>query len=158
MKRNLRRHRGKWIAFVALSLIVLVTLFGFLGPFRHHGHGTEWIEKKMNGIAEHVADELELRPEQQPAFGALTDGIKERVRNRIGQMRQTAGQLRDEFAAETVDPDRVAALLKEHARTRMTVEELEGLIDEIIAFYRTLDPEQQAKIKEEATEHLEHHL
>ena len=102
MKRNLRRHRGKWIAFVALSLIVLVTLFGFLGPFRHHGHGTEWIEKKMNGIAEHVADELELRPEQRPAFGALTDGIKERVRNRIGQMRQTAGQLRDEFAADGI--------------------------------------------------------
>ena len=162
MKRNHRRHHGKWLAFGALSLIALVTLFGFQGPFRHHGyhhgHDSERIEKKMNRIAEHVADELELRPEQRPAFDALTDGIKERVRTRFSQMRQTAAQIRDEFSAETVDPDRVAALLKEHARNRIPVEELEGLIDEIVTFYRTLDPAQQAKLKEEVSDRLEHHL
>ena len=158
MKRNHWRHRKKWLAFLALSLIALVALFGFQGPFRHHGHHPERFEKKMSRIAEHVADELELRPEQRPAFDALTDGIKERVRARFSQMRQTAAQVRDEFSAETVDPDRVAALLKEHARNRMAVEELEGLIDEIVAFYTTLDPAQQAKIKEEASEHLERHL
>ena len=158
MKRNLWRHRGKWIAFAVLSLIALVALFGFSGPFRHHGHHPERFEKKMDKIAEHVADDLELRSDQRPAFDALTDGIKERVRARLSQMRQTATQVRDEFAAETVDPDRVAALLKEHARDRMTMEELEGLIDEIVAFYTTLDPAQQAKIKEEASEHLERHL
>ena len=158
MKRKYLSRRGKWIAFVVLSLIALVTLFGFSGPFRHHGHNPERFEKKMTRIAEHVADDLELRPEQRPAFDALTDGIKERVRARLGQLRQTATQVRDEFAAGTVDPDRVAGLLKEHARNRMTVEELEGLIDEITTFYKTLDPKQQAEIKEEVSEHLERHL
>ena len=158
MKRNLWRHRGKWLAFGVLSLIALVALFGFSGPFRHHGHHPERFEKKMDKIAEHVADELELRSDQRPAFDALTDGIKERVRARLGQMRQTATQVRDEFAAETVDPDRVADLLKEHARNRMTVEEIEGLIDEITTFYKTLDSDQQAKLKEEVSDRLEHHF
>ena len=46
----------------------------------------------MNRITEDLADELGLRPEQRPVFGALTEGIKERVRNRISQMCQAVSR------------------------------------------------------------------
>ncbi|MEE8396383.1 MAG: Spy/CpxP family protein refolding chaperone [bacterium] len=153
-----RRHRSRWITLFALPLIAFLTLTAFSGCFRHRWHDAERLEKKMNWVVEDVADDLEIRADQRPAYDAFTSQLKEIVRTRLTGMRTTGEQLNQEFGTETPDPDRVAAILKEHVRQSMTVAQKDALIDEFVSYYKTLDSEQQATVREKIAKKLDHHF
>lgn len=152
-----KRGPRRWFTLIALSLLGLVTLTGFQACNRHRWSDPERLDKRMAWIADDVAEELELRPEQKPAFDALTGRVQTQVRGRVDKFRQAGLRLEAELSAETVDPDRIGALVKEHLRQRMAIEEQEALVDDFVAFYKTLDPEQQQLVREKALRHLERH-
>jgi Spy/CpxP family protein refolding chaperone len=166
VKEETKRHRCRRKSrFHKLLFVILpIGLIAALGVYGlSYGHGRGWkdperLEKKMNWVAEDVADELEIRPDQQEAYQALVEKFKAHIRDRVAGWREAGTELKDEFNKETPDADNVAALLKQRIRERASSEELEALVDQGVGFYKTLSPEQQATFKEKVGKHLNRHL
>jgi Spy/CpxP family protein refolding chaperone len=138
-------------------LIALISLVG-LASCRGGWHDPERAERKMDHVIGDVEDDLELRPEQQPAYRALTGKIKSHALERMKTHRDGAKELKAIFEQPQVDADRVAAILKQEVKRRSESEPVHvAIIDEATAFYRTLDPEQQAAFNKKARRLLEWH-
>ena len=146
-------------------VVMLAALLGLQGCFRSHshwghghgGHSTERMEKKMDNIQEHVSDFLEIRPEQQEGFQALMNEYRGLARRWSTDWRASKGNMSEILQAETLDIDALGEVLKSFLRKKPADAELEALIDRTLAFYRTLDAEQQQKIHERLAKHARRH-
>lgn len=155
-----RRSRFHKLLFLVVPIGVIAAL-GLYGLTHAHGRflgDPERLEKKMAWIQEDVADELDLRDDQRPAFDALAEKFKAHVRGRVAGWKQTGSALKSEFDQVALDADRVSALIKERIHNRASDTELEALVDEATTFYKTLDAEQQATFREKVAKHLNRHL
>lgn len=143
---------------VALPL-ALVAMIGLGGCFRGHGFSRmtpERLERKMNWIEEDLADDLNIRAEQQAAYSALAERYKAFAREWVARKRAVHEELSVVFEADDPDMDRVAALLKRAVRERHADAEVEALIDATLAFYRTLDADQQEELQGKMARHARH--
>jgi len=149
-----RRGRGflRWPLLLLLSPLLL--LVGLGGCNRGAWHDPERVAERVDSVAEDIADDLALRADQRPAFEALRDRIKARVVERAATHRQSGDVLAAEFERDFVDIDRVAAEVKAHLRNRTPTEEMEAIVDQVTAFYKTLDPEQQATVNKKVRRKL----
>ena len=146
-------------------VVVLAALLGLQGCFRSHshwghGHGgnsTERMEKGMDQVQEHVSEFLEIRPEQQEGFQALMDQYRGLARRWATDWRASKVKMNDILQAETLDIDALGETLKGFLRKKPADPELETLIDRTIAFYRTLDAEQQEKVHKRLAKHARRH-
>lgn len=159
-EKKCRKSKFHKLLFIFLPL-GLIAAFGLYGLA--HGHGGGWhspggLEKKMNWLAEDVAEQLELRPDQQDAYQALVEQFKAHVRGRISGWRDTGAQLKDQFNKDTLEAGQIAALLKSHIRGRASNDELEALVDRGVEFYQSLSAEQQERFREKAAKHMNRHL
>ena len=133
-----------------LGLVVLLAaLVGLQGCFRSYGHSRyspERMEKRMDHVQEHLSDFLEIRPEQQQGFQALMDEYRSLAKRWATDWRSSKVKMNDILKAETLDIGALGETLKGFLRKKPADAELEALIDRTIAFYRTLDAEQQQKV------------
>ena len=116
------------------------------------------MEKKFSWIEEEVAEELEIRPEQQESFQALSNAFKALARERISSAKDTAVQIYEELEKDAADTDVVVGLIKSHIRERHSAEQLESLVDQTADFYNSLDAAQQKKLRKMAGKHIHRHL
>lgn len=107
----------------------------------HHGHRNP--DKFIDKVSEKVANKLDLRAEQRPAYDALIAKVKIEMVTRQQKSRNALLEAKRELDKDTVDIDKIAALAKDRAKDRLTEEAMLAYIDEITAFYKTLDPKQQ---------------
>ena len=164
-----------WFIFLPVGLIAAFVLFVLAHGHERawynpkglygfaHGHGRGWhnpekLEKKMNWLAEDLAEQLELRPDQQVAYQALVEQLKTHVQGRINGWRETGVQLKDQFNKETLEAGQIAALLKSQIHGNDKNDQLEALVDRSVEFYQSLSPEQQERFRETAAKHLNRHL
>ena len=98
-----RRHRCARRGVVMGALIALASLVGLTGCHRGGWNDPERIERRTDSIIEDVKDDLDLRPDQEPAFNALADKIKAHVLERSREHRGTAASLKTEFEAKQVN-------------------------------------------------------
>jgi len=141
-------------------VVMLAALLGLQGCFRsysHGGHSTERMEKKMDNIQEHVSDFLEIRPEQQEGFQALMNEYRDLAKRWSTDWRASKVKMNDILQAETLDPEALGESLKGLLREKPADAELEALIDRTLAFYRTLDAEQQQKVHKRLAKHARRH-
>ena len=148
-------------AVLAVPLL-LIAAVGLGGCFRGHGHGwgghayrsPERVEEHIRGIEEDLAEDLNIRPEQREAYQALTERYKTVARDWVGAFRDTGPKLKETMEQDAPDVDRVVELLKVYVRQRPSNDELEALIDESAAFYKTLSSDQQQAIQDKIFRHL----
>ena len=141
-------------------VVMLVALVGLQGCIRSYGHGRqspERMEKRMDNIQEHVSDFLEIRPEQEEGFQALMEEYKGLARRWSTDWRSSKAKMNDILQAETLDIDALGETLKDFLRKKPADAELEALIDRTLAFYRTLDSEQQEKVKKRLSKQARRH-
>lgn len=152
-----KRWLGKPLIPLALLLVALVGLSGCFRSHWHSRHDPERMEKKMNWIQEDLAEFLELKPDQEPAYNALVEEYKNLVRRTRTGWKSAHNELADLVAQENPDPGQVGEALKRFVREKPTNEELEALIDRTMAFYRTLDAEQQERLRERIAKRVHRH-
>lgn len=144
---------------MALGVVLaLATVVGLQGCSRGGWHSPERMEDKFQWIEEELAEELEIRPEQKADYQALSESFKSLARERIARTKDTALRVNGELEKENGDADVVVELIKFHIRERPSVEELEALVDQSAAFYKSLDQDQQRKFREMAGKHIRRHL
>lgn len=139
-------------------VLALATVVGLQGCNRHSWHSAQGMEKRFTWIEEELADELEIRPEQQADFQALASSYKALARERISKSKETALNVKSELEKENADADAMVGLIKAHIRERPTETQLEALVDQSAAFYNSLDAEQQKKLRKLAGKHIRRHL
>ncbi len=122
----------------------------------HRGswHDPERMQSRMDSIEEDLADDLEIRPGQQEAFHAVSGRIKALSLDRLTQRRNSIREIKTEFEKDTVNIDRVGTLLKQYVQARPANGELESIIDETTAFYKTLDAEQKVTFNKKVARKL----
>ncbi len=141
-------------------VVMLAALMGLQGCFRGYSHGRhspERMEKRMDHVQEHLSDFLDIRPEQQQGFQALMDEYRGLARRFTTDWRASKVKMNDILKAETLDIDALGETLKSFLRQKPADAELEALIDRTIAFYRTLDAEQQEKVNQRLAKHARRH-
>ena len=153
-----RRHRCVRRGAVMGAFIALASLVGLTGCHRGGWHDPERIEKRTDSIIEDVKDDLDLRPDQEPAFAALAGKIKAHVLERSREHRGMAASLKTEFEAKQVNSERVATLLKEHLARQAERRPDPALVDEAAAVYRTLDAKQQETVNKKVRRLLDWHF
>ena len=156
--RFLRRRR----TWGMLGLLVLVAAaLGLQGCYRGQWHGRydpARFDERMSDIQADIADELELRPEQRPAFEALMAQYRGVARQWRDGWQETGTQVRQALEQEPADATAVGDALKRRMRQRVDDATLEKLIDDTVAFYQTLDPQQQEEVREHLLRHLRRRL
>ena len=139
-------------------LLGLATVVGLQGCGRGGWHSGERMEKRFQWFEEELAEELEIRPEQQAEFQALSASYKALAKERISGVKDTVLRVNAELEREVADPDVVVALIKDHIQERPSEEQLEALVDQTAAFYNALDPVQQKKLRKMASKWINRHF
>lgn len=152
--RHFHSSRRFWLP---LGVAAVVGLGACHGPHGYGRHSPERMERMLSRAQEDAAEELELRPEQRPAFEALTAQYRDHAQRMVGTWRETAPRLAEAVNAEQPDADHVGDLVKQALRSRPDPAETDALVDATVAFYKTLDPEQQARVREHLSKRLRRH-
>ena len=151
----MHRHRKSIFRWPMLVLLYTPLLIVGLGAcHRGNWNDPERMQKHMDSIEKDLEEELAIRPEQREAFRAVSGKIKAHALDRMTQRRNSVVEIKTEFEKDTVNIDQVATLLKQHVHARSTNAELESIIDETAAFYKTLDAEQKVTFNKKVARKL----
>ena len=159
-------HRyNRWFtrrrAFGVGIAAALVALVGLQGCHRGGWHGRgdpARFEERMNDVQAEIADELELQPAQRPEFDGLMERYKELARQWRTGWRDTAQTVYGAVETQPADARAVGEALKQRFRERPDPAVIDRLIDDTVAFYETLTPEQQEVAREHVAKRLRWHL
>jgi len=157
MKFFNRKRFAKPLLALVVGLVALVGLQGCFRSYSHGGHSSERMEKRMDHVQEGISDFLEIRPEQKEGFDALMSEYRTFANRYVAGWRDTKGKMNETLQADTLDPAALGENLKAFLREKPGDSELEGLIDRTLAFYGTLDAEQQQKVHERLAKHARRH-
>lgn len=152
------RHHGWLRRSVGGAIIALVSIVGLTGCHRGGWHDPERAESRIDRVIADVEEDLEIRPDQEPAFRALTGKIKSHALERMTARRAGAQELRATFEQEPVDTSKVENILKRQSALHSDRAAHDALIQETVAFYRTLDAEQQATFNQKVRRMLDWYL
>ncbi len=155
MKARKRSLLHKMTFAIVLGLAAAV---GLQACSRGSWHSAERMEKKFSRVEEKLAEDLEIREEQREGYLKLTARYKALIRGRIGGSRETAVQVNSELERDNPDVDTIVALVKQHIRERPANEQLDALADDTAAFYKSLDPEQQGRVRKLVSKWTHRHL
>lgn len=136
------------IAMVAIAIVGVAT--GCAYSFRHKSpqERAEWIVKN-------ISEELKLNDTQLDKLNALKDElltVRSDYRKKRSETQKTVGEL---LSQPALDQQRVLTLIKE--RTQEVNEKAPQIVAAFAAFYDSLKPEQQEKLRHKITEMMEHH-
>jgi len=164
-KHKGRKHNFFHRKILLLFLIAILSVFLFghsrWGGWGHHkdlfSGDTTRVEEALTEIEEKLADKLDIRPEQEAGFKAYAEKMKTYARKRLAAMGEIRRSAHDEIDKENPDVDRLAELAKEMIRQRGNTSDLDAVVDETVAFYKTLDAEQQEEIQSHMKRHRRWH-
>lgn len=140
-------RRGMMGAAGATTLVVgALGLQGFRGPW-HRGYDPERFDARLEHLERHVADDLQLTAQQEPQFKALMARFRDVIKRRHETRTETDQKLEKLLESEPVNTDAVAAVLKQRIQNRVDPAAMDGLVNESVAFYRTLDARQQETVR-----------
>lgn len=152
--RFARKHFFRSAMIFALALVgTSVFLQGCSrgGWSGHHGQWSKDPEKLEAYLAEKkedVAERLEVKPgAQQEAFDIMADHAKEMIMRWSVVKNSALESIHNPLDPDVLDPEKAANALKELVRQKPVDQEWFDLIDKALAFYNTLDAEQQEKIQ-----------
>lgn len=134
---------------ITLVIGLLTTLSLFSGC-RHHSRS-----HKAEFMVDYVTESLDLNADQAAQLNQIKDEIMENAQkihaNRETMLNEAVTQLR----SQTIDPDRVKALIAEH---RAQMDELIDLaVPRLVEFHGTLTPEQREKLVAKLEKFKERH-
>jgi hypothetical protein len=136
------------------TLVAGIALLGLVAAAGFHHQGDP--EQRIDWLAKKLAQELQVRPEQQAGFDALVAQAKQSFEARRAASQGTREQLKAELAKTAPDADTVGGLAKNLLKARAPDAQIEAFIDQATAFYKTLDATQQKAFVAHAQEHFLH--
>lgn len=145
--RLFTRRRVLGAAGVAALVVGALSLQGFRGPW-HHGYDPQRFGERMDRLEQHIADDLDLTAQQKPQFHALMTRFNDVIKQRMEARHQTDLALQKALQQDPANVDAVATALKQRAQERTDPATLDRLVDDSLAFYRTLDAKQQETVRE----------
>jgi Spy/CpxP family protein refolding chaperone len=149
-------------ALGALGIVLLLgSTLGLQGCFRGHWHGRydpARFDEHLNDIQADIADELKITDAQKPAFDALMAQYRQVARQWRDGWHETGLDVKQALEREPTDAAAVGGALKRRIHQRPDDATLERLIDESVAFYNTLSPEQQLDVRDRMLRHLRRRL
>lgn len=151
------RRRVLGAAGTTTLVVTALGLQGFRGPWRH-GYDPQRFDARMDWLEEHIADDLHLTPQQEPQFHALMTRIHDVVRQRREARHRTDLALQQALQQDSPNLDAVAAALKQRNHDRADPAALDQLVDDALAFYRTLDAKQQKTVRTQMLHRLQWRL
>lgn len=138
-----------WIKKSLISLFSLTLITAAVAGCSRH-HPNEWSAEDSDLLRDKVADKLDLNTPQRQKLTVLVDQllvVREGVRGETGDPRSTFSTL---ISGDTFDRSKAQTLLDE--KTRVLQAEGPATIAALADFYDSLDPQQQAKVRDK----LEH--
>lgn len=158
MKRSIKFIFKKPLLLISLLLVGMLGIGGcFRGGWGHgYGgrHSVERMESHAADMREDLAEELELRPEQMPAYNVLMDEYQKTIFGWHGSWRARSTSLKVALDQDNPDMEAVRDILKGYVREKPSDEETDALIDKTVDFYIQLDAEQQEEIREHLVKKL----
>jgi periplasmic protein CpxP/Spy len=148
--KNLFKQRGlKRIVVGALSAVVLV---GALAACGHGGghRGSESMSaenrtKMREKMVERVSSKLELTTEQKAKLGTLADAVQAQRAGLMGQADPRA-EFASVIAGEKFDRTKAQSLINE--KTAAVAKQSPATVTAMADFYDSLNPTQQAKVRQ----------
>jgi len=145
-------------AVLPLSLLLVLGLAG-CGGGHWHSHDPaerrERAEKHLQHAREEVVEELNLQPHQEPGLDALLETFRGMAHGWIDDSEATGKRVKALLAPEAPDADAIAAEAKAWLMARPSKEDLAALMDQAVAFYKTLDAEQQQVVLKKLRKHID---
>jgi Spy/CpxP family protein refolding chaperone len=141
--------------------LVLTAVLGLSGCWHSRWHGRydpARLDERLSDIQEDVASDLKITPAQKPAFDALMAEYKQAAHGWRDGWHQTGLEVKTALEQQPADATAVGAALKRQVHQRMDEATLDKLIDDTVAFYNTLEPEQQQQVRDRMLRHLQRRL
>ena len=126
-----------------LTIIALIAVMGvgsalFVGcNHRGHDRGTAF-------MLDYMSEALDLNEDQQAMASSYKDEIMAKVKSMHSEKKQMHDEIKTQLAGESIDKQRVKALVAEH-RAGMD-EVIELVVDKVVEFHTTLSLEQRTKL------------
>lgn len=156
MKHHKRRT---WMRRSMFFLIVsLVGLIGLQGCSRSSWHSPERMESRMTDFQADLADDLNIRTDQMDAYNALTEKLKAHARERAAIMKTQGTALKAVFDISPLNLGQVEEIVAEHIKSKANTAEHQALLAEVVAYIKTLDPEQQEIFRKKVSRKMNHFL
>ncbi len=137
--------------------LLTVAAVGLSGCFRHTSDPVERTKQRMDWVQEEVAEELEIKPNQEAAYQALMDNYREMAIGWAERLKANKEDLKTAIEAESPDLEEVRRQLKRFIQEKPADAGIEALIDQTIDFYASLDPEQQEIVRKKLQRHSRWH-
>jgi Spy/CpxP family protein refolding chaperone len=132
-----------------------VVLAGTVAACHHPRFSQEAAEDHAAWMTGRVARDLELNDAQKAKLDALKTVLLATGTEAMKQREADRREVTELLAQPTLDRARASALVTHHTRA------IEAKAPEVIAaagdFYDSLTPDQQAKLREEIADHMDHH-
>lgn len=149
----------------ALSGLGIVLLLGsalsLQGCFRGHWHGRydpARFDEHLSEIQADIADELKITDAQKPAFDALMAEYRQVAHQWRDGWHETGLDVKQALERDPADTTAIGEALKQRIRQRPDDATLEKLVDDSVAFFNTLSPEQQQNVRDHMLRHLRRRL
>jgi LTXXQ motif family protein len=153
---------GRRGALGALGVVLLLgTTLGLQGCFHgrwHHGYDPAALDKHVDEIQADVAEELKVTPAQKPAFDALVAEYRQVAHQYRDGWHDTAVEVKQDLERQPLDAATIGDALKRRIHQRPNDATLDKLVDDSVAFYNTLSPEQQQTVHDHVLRRLQRHL
>jgi len=126
-----------------LTIIALIAVLGvgsavFVGC-RHPDH-----QRGAVFMMDYMAEALDLTEAQQAMANSYKDEILAKVKAKHSEKKKMHDELKAQLSSDTIDTDRVKALVAEHRDGMDDVIDL--VVDRVAEFHVTLSPEQREKL------------
>ncbi len=126
-----------------LMIITILTLVGlgttlFVGCHHRGGH------RGADFMVDYMTEVLDLSDEQEDMADAFKNEILAKAKEKHADKKQMHAEIKAQLSSETIDTERVKAMMIEHRKEMEVVMNL--AVDRVAEFHATLSPEQRAKL------------
>ena len=126
-----------------LMIITILTLVGlgttlFVGCHHRGGH------RGADFMVDYMTEVLDLSDEQEDMADAFKNEILAMAKEKHADKKQMHAEIKAQLSSETIDTERVKAMMIEHRKEMEVVMNL--AVDRVAEFHATLSPEQRAKL------------
>ncbi|MEW8033430.1 MAG: Spy/CpxP family protein refolding chaperone [Candidatus Thiodiazotropha endolucinida] len=137
------------ISLALFSVITIATLM--LGGCAHH---YKTPEQRADYFTEKIAKKLDLNDEQKVKLDAIKDEMLAVREEMKGKREETRNTVNDLLSAPVFDQDMAVALV--NGRVEDISAQSPRIIAALAGFWDSLNPEQQANIREKLEKHFDH--
>jgi len=139
----------------AKRIVILIVGAATVSTIVACGHRFSSPEERAEYMVDKVSKELALNDAQNVKLNALKDQILAARQDMVSKRKETKQAVNELLEQPALDRDRVLNMVSE--RTQAVNEKAPQVVSALGDFYDSLTAEQQAKLREEIKERMEHH-